>query len=133
MQTNQLTILTIDDSKNIRKTISDMLCTIKGVGSVKAAECAEEGLELAQIFKPRLIILDLSMGSTSGLDIIPKLKQIRPSPIVIILTNYTQSLYQQHCSQLGADFFLDKSLDFHKIIHLTKNLTNVIKSQTNSQ
>ena len=47
IQTNKLTILTIDDSEIVRKQLMEMLCEIKGVEWVKAAECAEEGLELA--------------------------------------------------------------------------------------
>ena len=133
MQTNKLTILIIDDSEIVRKQLMEMLCEIKGVEWVKAAECAEEGLELALTLKPMLVILDLSMPYTSGVEIIPKLKQISPSPILIVLTNYSDSIYQEHCINLGADYFLDKSLDFDKILDITKNLPKAIKLQTKSQ
>ena len=124
IQTNKLTILTIDDSEIVRKQLMEMLCEIKGVEWVKAAECAEEGLELALTLKPMLVILDLSMPYTSGVEIIPKLKQISPSPILIVLTNYSDSIYQEHCINLGADYFLDKSLEFLRISDITKNILN---------
>ena len=124
IQTNKLTILTIDDSEIVRKQLMEMLCEIKGVEWVKAAECAEEGLELALTLKPMLVILDLSMPYTSGVEIIPKLKQISPSPVLIVLTNYSDSIYQEHCINLGADYFLDKSLEFHKVSDITINILN---------
>jgi len=124
IQTNKLTILTIDDSEIVRKQLMEMLCEIKGVEWVKAAECAEEGLELALTLKPMLVILDLSMPYTSGVEIIPKLKQISPSPVLIVLTNYSDSIYQEHCINLGADYFLDKSLEFLRISDITKNILN---------
>jgi len=124
IQTNKLTILTIDDSEIVRKQLMEMLCEIKGVEWVKAAECAEEGLELALTLKPMLVILDLSMPYTSGVEIIPKLKQISPSPMLIVLTNYSDSIYQEHCINLGADYFLDKSLEFLRISDITKNILN---------
>ena len=64
------------------------------------------------------------MSYTSGMEIIPKLKQISPTPIVIILTNYSDATYQDYCKKLGADHFLDKSLEFHKVSDIAMNILN---------
>lgn len=44
------------------------------------------------------------------------------SPIVIILTNYPYPQHRKKCMEERADFFLDKSTEFEKIIEIFKCL-----------
>jgi DNA-binding NarL/FixJ family response regulator len=41
---------------------------------------------------------------------------MHPEMKVIMLTNFDYALYRQQCRQLGADHFLNKTLEFEKIV-----------------
>ena len=122
MQTTQLTTLIIDDSPLIRARLEEILSNIDGVENVETAACASEGLEFAGALKPGLVVLDIKMPGVSGLDILYSMKQTRPSPVVIVLTNYPYMSYRLCCMRLGADYFLDKSSEFFKVRDIVMNV-----------
>jgi len=50
-----------------------------------------------------------------GINVLRKIKKQSPETVVVILTNYPYAAYRKHCTELGADFFFDKSTEFEKI------------------
>ncbi len=46
-----------------------------------------------------------------------------------MLTNYPYPQYRKKCMDAGADFFFDKSTEFHKVIDVLKQVVQENKSQ----
>ena len=115
MQSNKLTILIMDDSEIIQERLKEILCKIDGVECVGKVTNSGEGLDIVSSCKPGLVVLDIRLADRVGMDIIKKIKHFSPHTIVVVLTNYTFSAYRIHCMSLGADYFLDKSLEFSKV------------------
>lgn len=61
-----------------------------------------------------LILSDINMPGMSGLDLLQKIKQSAhtPPPIVMMITAYGDPDNMQAATELGADDFLTKPLDF---------------------
>jgi CheY-like chemotaxis protein len=61
-----------------------------------------------------LILSDINMPGMSGLELLHKIKQKRPSPppIVMMITAYADEENYRRAMLLGADDFLTKPLDF---------------------
>lgn len=129
MSSNKLTVLIIDDSEIIRERVSEMVSEVDGIEEVLNTGSAIEGLELAQLVKPDLVILDIKMPDVSGLDILADIKKIETPPVVIILTNYPYSTYRRRCMEMNADYFFDKSSEFSRVIDVAVDLVNVSKSR----
>ncbi len=55
------------------------------------------------------------------MDLIPRLKELEPPPIVVVLTNYPYPAYRQRAAEAGSDFFFDKSTEFHKVLTALTN------------
>ncbi len=109
-------VLVVVDSATIRGRLSDLLTQLETVEVVGQASDALEALELARQLHPNVITLDLHMPGGSGLDLIPRLKELVPSPIVMVLTNYPYAAYRKRATEAGADFFFDKSTEFHQVL-----------------
>ena len=83
---NKLRVLIIDDEKNIRATLSLCLeqlgCTVTTVSTPEAALAAlrQQPYDLA--------FLDLRLGESNGLDLIPKLLTVDAGLQVIVITAY---------------------------------------------
>lgn len=77
-------VLTIDDEVALLEILSETL-TAKGY-RVTSAESAHEGLRVAKDDPPQLIISDLQMEDSDGLELIEKLKKMLPTVPIILLT-----------------------------------------------
>jgi DNA-binding NarL/FixJ family response regulator len=115
-------ILIADDSVIVRERLINLLTELQGVEIVAQAEDAMGARGLAEKLKPDLAILDLRMPKGSGADVLFDLKRLVPSPLVIMLTNYPHAENRKKCMEGGADFFLDKSTEFQKVVSVVKEM-----------
>jgi DNA-binding NarL/FixJ family response regulator len=60
-----------------------------------------------------------------GLDLLKMIKTRFPSTIVIVFTNHVESMYRDIYLKEGADYFLDKSVEFEKIIDVCNSLLQI--------
>ena len=121
MHAAKTTVLIIDDSALIRRHVVQILSELKGIRIVGEAADAAEGLELARKLRPDVVTLDVRMPGASGLTVVAQIKQVEPSPIVMVLTNYPYPTYRKRATEAGADFFFDKSTEFHKVLVALRN------------
>jgi DNA-binding NarL/FixJ family response regulator len=110
-----------DDSEPVRERILAMLGEIPDVQVVGHAEDSIAARLLISALQPDVVILDINMPGGSGIEVLQDIKQMTPSPTVIMLTNYSQPQYRRRCMEAGADHFLDKSTEFEKIRALLGN------------
>ena len=80
----QLTILTIEDDPAIRRGIVDAL--VYNQYSVIEAGDGDEGLEQSTHAEYDLLLLDLALPGTPGLEILREVRKLRPTQPIIILT-----------------------------------------------
>ncbi len=66
------------------------------------------------------MILAIQGPDGSGFNALKHIKQNANAPIVIILTNHPES--RQSCLNAGADYFLDKSVEFDQIPVVLKQI-----------
>ena len=72
--------------------------------------------------RPDVVVLDISMPGGGGFFVLERIRQQRPAPLVIMLTNFSQDAYRQKCLQLGAWHFFDKSTEFEKVLEVLRGL-----------
>jgi DNA-binding NarL/FixJ family response regulator len=118
----KMRILIADDSVIVRERLINLLTELQGVEIIAQAEDAMEARGLAEKLKPDLAIVDLRMPKGSGADVLFDLKRLVPSPTVIMLTNYPHAENRKKCMEGGADFFLDKSTEFQKVVSVVKEM-----------
>jgi DNA-binding NarL/FixJ family response regulator len=108
-------IFIADDSLIVRERLVTMLNELAGIEVVGQAENVAEAISEIQKTQPEVVILDIQMPDGSGIDVLRNVKQAETAPMVIILTNYPYQKHRQKCLNAGADFFLDKSIEFDQI------------------
>ena len=116
-------VVIADDNTPIRERIIKLLSDLPNVEIVGEAI---DGVETAVIVRkthPDVVILDLQMPKLSGLEILPRLKEMDPSPVIVVLTNYSTSPMKAMCTRKGADHFFDKSTEFEKAIAVIETMS----------
>jgi len=115
-------ILIADDSLVVRDRLVALLTEVRGVEVVAQAKDATEATNLATELRPDVAILDVRMPNGSGADVVREIKQLRPTPKVIVLTNYPHPENRKKCIERGADYFFDKSTEFKKVVAVLRGM-----------
>ena len=111
-----LRVLVIDDEKNIRTTLSLCLeqigCEVTAVGSADSAlaALARQSFDLA--------FLDLRLGSSDGLNLIPKLLAENSNLLVVVVTAYATIDSAVEAIKRGAADYLPKPFTPAQIRHV---------------
>jgi len=102
-------ILLVDDNPMFLGVARDFLQLQTNLSVVGTTRSGEEALNLAKELKPDIVLLDLNMPGLSGLEAIPRLREILPEIKVIALTMMDQAAYQPAALAAGADGFVPKA------------------------
>ena len=124
-------IFIVDDSALVRERIIAMISEHPGIEIIGQAKNAPEGIKSILELKPDMVILDIRMPGGNGIEVLNKIKKIKPAPTIIILTNYPYPQYRKKCMEAGADYFFDKSTEFNKIIEVINKLIQESNAQNN--
>ena len=112
----KLRVLVVDDEKNIRMTLTVCLeqfgCEVTGVAS---ADGALQSLS-RQTFD--LAFLDLRLGDSSGLDLIPNLLAESPNLLIVVMTAYATIDSAVEAIKRGAADYLPKPFQPAQIRHV---------------
>ena len=109
-----ITILTVEDDTAIRKGIVDAL-TFSGYGVLETGH-GDEGLEMAVTRHYDLLLLDLVLPGASGLEILKRVRQTRPTQPVIVLTALGQESDRVAGLKLGADDYVVKPFSVKELL-----------------
>ena len=118
-----LSILIVDDNLNF---VSRLVSMIRESGRVEYLQVAENYQEASRILEeeaPDVALLDINLPGKNGMAILSMLKQKAPNCVAIMITNHADDYYRQQCLELGAQHFLDKTIEFARVINILKELS----------
>src|SRR5690348_4758724 len=100
------TIMIVDDSNYSRRTHRRI---VESAGhTVHEAATGMAALEGIVVHQPDVVLLDLTMEDMSGFDVLEKLREIRPTTRVIVVSADVQRSTAQMVAESGALRFLGK-------------------------
>lgn len=102
-------IFFVDDEPNVRKAVSQTLAELQCKVScfASAADC----LEALRLQNCDLLITDVNMPGTDGIELLTQARQIRPLLPVLIVTGYGDIPLAVKAVKAGALDFIEKPLD----------------------
>jgi len=112
----RIKILVVDDDASIRNMLSIVLK--KSNYDVLCVDSSEAALKTLKVESVDLIISDIKMPGISGIDLLKKMKVIKPEIPVIMITAYASANDAVEAMKLGAEDYVTKpfNLDELKLI-----------------
>ena len=101
-------VLVVDDHELVRAGVVMLLGAMPQVQVVGQASNAASLLELLKTVTADLVLLDIAMPGTNGLDLLPDLMHALPQARVIILSMHRDKQYVRKALSLGAQGYLLK-------------------------
>jgi DNA-binding NarL/FixJ family response regulator len=116
MATNKTTsVFIVDDSDSIRERLVLMLKSLAAVSIVGEARSAEEAIDGILATQPDSVLLDLNLGTSSGMQVLSTVHSQLPVTEFVVLSNHTEPQYRRACARAGARYYLDKSTEFNSV------------------
>jgi two-component system response regulator AtoC len=116
-------VLIIDDEKNIRDVFS-LLLDEHGY-EVETAESGRAGIEKARALEPDAVLLDMNLPDIPGLDVLARLKELRPETGIVIVTAYGTIRSAVEATKLGAYAYLEKPVDNEEMLLAVSRIIEV--------
>jgi response regulator RpfG family c-di-GMP phosphodiesterase len=117
-------ILIVDDERTVRRSLNKCL-TMNGF-SCEEASNAEEAMTNLKNRPADLVILDIMMPGTSGITLLPQLKQSFPDTAVVMATAVVEPDTIVACMKNGAHDYITKPFDINQLI---KNIQTVLEKR----
>lgn len=118
-----LKLFIVDNSELIVDRLVKVLSEIEEIKIIGIANNAKIAPEYIFKSNPDIVILDIHMPDGNGIDILKKIKQESKKTKVIMLTNYPENDYRKICTEIGAEYFFDKSIEFENVVDVCRELS----------
>ncbi|MBY9077370.1 response regulator transcription factor [Paenibacillus sp. HN-1] len=110
METGEpIKVLLVDDHEMVRIGLAAVLGTEDGIEVVGEAGSGEEGVRLAQEYKPDVVLMDLVMEGMDGIETTRQIMKLYPECKVIVLTSYLDDEKMYPVIEAGAFSYLLKT------------------------
>jgi DNA-binding NarL/FixJ family response regulator len=115
-------ILVVDDHAVVRRGLRQILAETPDLHVGGEAGSAAEALAKVQAERWDVIVLDVGLGSRSGLELIPEIRRLRPDARVLVLTMFSESEYAVRAIRAGASGFLTKESAPDKLVEAVRRI-----------
>src|SRR6267143_1371787 len=102
----QMTVLVVEDEEATRKLCSDVAesCGMKAI----AVAAVDEALELLESHAVDIVLTDLKLQQSSGLDLLKRVRDVYPQVAVVVLTQYGTIDSAVEATRMGAADYVTK-------------------------
>jgi DNA-binding NarL/FixJ family response regulator len=114
----------VDDHSLIRAGVRALVLDIPGYAVVGEASDGSQLLEMVEQLSPDIVLLDISMRETGGLEALQRLKRVRPQSKVLILSMHTDPALIMQALESGAHGYLLKDTTATELEHALEALRN---------
>lgn len=116
MHDDAATILLIDDHPMLRNGVKQLISLDAQLKVIAEAGNGEQGLALAEQLDPDLILLDLNMPGTNGLETLDLLRRIDLSGRIVVFTVSNDEEDVVSALKRGADGYLLKDMEPEELL-----------------
>jgi DNA-binding NarL/FixJ family response regulator len=114
-KSSSMNLMIVDDSPLIVTKTRELLNEVMCISGIKSCGTYAEAVELLNMHKLQLALLDINLPDKSGIELLKYIKEFFPEVIVIMVTNQNGISYKNYSMQLGANHYIDKSKEFENL------------------
>lgn len=115
-------ILAVDDHPMVRDGIRYQIESNSDLQYVGEADSVGPAMKLVQNECPDLVIVDITLKSSNGLELIEWIHHNNQAIRILVLTMHDESIYAERCFRAGAHGFLNKQDSRDKLVLAIREL-----------
>lgn len=118
-----ITVCIVDDNKDIRSALEQIISMSEGYRLLAGLSTAEEALETIPVLKPQIVLMDIHLGEgDTGIDCVRKLKAEHPEILFMMCTVYEDDEKIFEALKAGANGYILKKTTPVKLLEAIREL-----------
>jgi DNA-binding NarL/FixJ family response regulator len=118
----QAKVFLVDDHPLVREWLSQLIQREDDLVVCGEAEDTQEALQKIEETKPDIVVADISLKNTHGLELVKDLQVRLPSLPVLVLSMHDESLYAERVLRAGAKGYINKQEATKKILQAVRQV-----------
>ena len=115
-------VLIVDDHPMMREGLRVRISSQRDLEVCGEAADVKSALDLAKAVSPHLVIVDIALAESHGLDLIKEIHSRHPGVKMLVLSAYDESLYAERALRAGAHGYINKGECQDKILDAIRTL-----------
>ncbi|MDX1531413.1 MAG: response regulator transcription factor, partial [Rhodothermales bacterium] len=111
------TVFVVDDHPMMRRGYVSLIDGEPDLRACGEAGSAREALQRIPDADPDLVIADISLEGTNGIEMVKRLQAHRPALRVLVISMHDERLYAERALHAGARGYLMKTADDEEVLH----------------
>lgn len=121
---NPTRVLIVDDHPLLRRGVGQLINNEKDMTVCGEAEDAHKALTAIQDYKPDIAVIDVSLGGTSGIELLKNIKVRWPKLLVLVLSMHDEAVYAQRALRAGAAGYIMKQEATERVLVAIRKILN---------
>jgi DNA-binding NarL/FixJ family response regulator len=113
---NKYRILLVDDHPIVQMGLAEMINAEKDLAVCGTAENLHQTLDQIESLKPDLVLLDISLKGSNGIELLKNIKARMPKLLVLMLSMHDENLYAIRALRAGAAGYIMKQEATEKVL-----------------
>lgn len=109
-------VLLVDDHLVVRKGLSLLIKDDSSLSVCGEAGSAAECMTMLAKLTPDMILTDISLGNTSGLELVKDVRKINPHIPILVFSIHDEDLYAERALSAGANGYIMKQADSDSLL-----------------
>jgi DNA-binding NarL/FixJ family response regulator len=119
---NKKKIFLVDDHPLVREWLTNLINQQADLTVCHETESAPAALSAVAAARPDLVIADINLKNSSGIELIKDLKQSHPDLPVLVLSMHDESLYAERAFRAGARGYVNKRETAQKMVEAIRRV-----------
>ncbi len=115
-------VLIADDHEMIRKALCNLFASQDDFEVCAEAENGKEAVEMAEVFHPDLVLLDLSMPVMNGIEAACEVKRLMPMVPIIVFSEYGDVFSEREARRTGISAVVSKDANLSVLLDRARSV-----------
>jgi len=121
-QHDDAAILIVDDHPMVQHGLRDLLSDEPDLAVVGAVATAREALAFVDRQSVDLLIVDISLQGTDGLELVKQLRAREDDVTILVSSMYDETLYAERCLRAGANGYVGKDAPTEQVVQAVRRV-----------
>lgn len=117
-------VLIVDDHHTFADLLAIALSSQTDFDCVGTAGTGAAALDLVRRERPDIVVMDIQLGSESGLDAARRIRELLPDAVIVVVSAHRDPNWVVRAAQAGASAFAPKSGSLTEMLTVLRNARN---------